>query len=156
MDNTEQIKHVVVLMLENRSFDQMLGDYRNYDGYSNLKGIDRKNPIKCKDQDGHTYIEKPVAAESVEPDPPHELDDVIRQLGLPAPDLPEPPNLLEGKRLERFLKSLAEIKESYLEKEPSYGRAAIGLTPKSWMPRILLMSTPSTRMQKPSPNARRF
>ncbi|WP_152223979.1 alkaline phosphatase family protein [Pseudomonas sp. SCB32] len=37
-----QIKHVVVLMMENRSFDHLLGDYKSID--PNCNGVDRKAP----------------------------------------------------------------------------------------------------------------
>jgi phospholipase C len=42
MDHAKPIHRVVVLMLENRSFDQMLGDHQNYKKKesSGLAGID--------------------------------------------------------------------------------------------------------------------
>ena len=129
MDNAKLIRHVIVLMLENRSFDQMLGDYRNHDGFSDLEGIDRTSPIECTDQDGYSYSQSPAAARCVDPDPPHELDNVLRQLGLPAPDLPEPPDWLEGARLQRFLDAFAKIVDSYREKKPSHARAMMALKP---------------------------
>ena len=128
MENAERIKHVIVLMLENRSFDQLLGDYRNYSGFSELRGIDCTSPIQCTDQDGYSYSQSPTAADCVDPDPPHELDNVLRQLGMPAPDLPEPPEGLEGKRLERFIEAMAKIARSYLEKEPRLARATMTAT----------------------------
>ena len=129
MDNSKLIKHVIVLMLENRSFDQMLGDFRNHEGFSDLNGIDRKSPVECRDQDGNSYSQSPKAANCVAPDPPHELDNVLRQLGRPAPDPPKPPNGLTGERLQRFLDEVAKIIESYREKELSHARSTMAIKP---------------------------
>lgn len=107
----EQIKHVVVLMLENRSFDQMLGDYQNYDReeFKGLDGIDAENPIECQDLDGIEYRQSPAASRTIEPDPPQELDSVLRQLGMPMPVMPSPPEGLKGDRLRRFEQALGAV-----------------------------------------------
>jgi hypothetical protein len=115
MDNGKLINHVVVLMLENRSFDQMLGDYQNYDKkeFSGLEGIDAGSPLHCIDQDRHPYTQSPTASRTTTPDPPHELDNVLRQLGLPAPAPPPTPDWLSGDRLQRFIDTVEKIAESY-------------------------------------------
>src|SRR5712691_1714511 len=85
-----RIKHIVILMLENRSFDHMLGllmrdipDLRGVRGgdYSNRD----KNGTRFDVSDGAVYQGQfPV-------DPPHEFEDVMLQLygaGDPRPDVP--------------------------------------------------------------------
>jgi len=131
MDNAQLIKHVIVLMLENRSFDQMLGDYRRHDGFSRLEGIDSARPIECTDQDGYHYSQSPTAARCVTPDPPHELDNVLRQLGRPAPNLPEPPDWLDGDRPKRFLEEVKKIADSYRVKIPRQSQVSAARTLKA-------------------------
>jgi len=121
----QQIKHVIVLMLENRSFDQMLGDYRNHSGFERLAGIDANNPQRCFDYDGNEYVQSPGASLTVSPDAPHELDSVLRQMGLPVPALPEVPDWLKGERLERFLRAMEKIQESW-KSDTRYGQMAAG------------------------------
>lgn len=75
---TDPIKHVVVLMLENHSFDQMLGALRSE--FPNLEGVDPANPGSNRDKDGMDYSQAVTAANSVKNDPMHELDNVLRQL----------------------------------------------------------------------------
>jgi phospholipase C len=85
-----RIQHIVVLMLENRSFDHMLGllmrdipEIRGIHGneYSNAD----KNGVSLEVTDGAVYQGQfPV-------DPPHEFEDVMLQLygaGDPRPELP--------------------------------------------------------------------
>ncbi len=48
-DFEDPIKHVVVLMLKNRSFDQMLGDLQQV--YPNLDGIDPAGPRRTNTDD---------------------------------------------------------------------------------------------------------
>jgi phospholipase C len=70
---SDPIKHVVVLMLENHSFDQMLGCMQEV--YSDLDGVDASNP---KSNSG--VKQAPVAKMIVDPDPKHEYADVIFQI----------------------------------------------------------------------------
>ncbi len=77
------IKHVFVLMLENRSFDHMLG-------FSEISGIDAENGQKTSIErltgresnsfNGTTYSVSPTAPSRVEFDPSHEFPDVLEQL----------------------------------------------------------------------------
>lgn len=72
------IEHVVVLMLENRSFDHMLG------GMSGL-GLDGAVPVgqsprQNKDQDGRIYPQTGGASRVLRFDPHHELSHVAAQL----------------------------------------------------------------------------
>jgi phospholipase C len=69
------IQHVVLLLLENRSFDHMLGDCPNVDGVVSSPAPARENTF-----DGHTYPQAPGAGRFVVPDPHHELQHVMVQL----------------------------------------------------------------------------
>jgi phospholipase C len=74
---TDQIKHIVVLLLENRSFDHMLGDL--HAEIPALNGIDQAHP-KSNTYEGKPYPHQPGAARSVSPDPRHEYEHVMRQI----------------------------------------------------------------------------
>jgi phospholipase C len=76
--STDPIKHVVVLMLENHSFDQMLGAFQEV--FTDLEGIDPANPGSNQDKVGTPYSQAPTTATSVSPDPMHELANVLNQL----------------------------------------------------------------------------
>ena len=77
----DPIRHVVVLMLENRSFDQMLGDTTRI--YPDVEGIPQHGPAysNVSTQSGKVYPQKPNAAAVVKSDPAHDLVDVLKQLG---------------------------------------------------------------------------
>ena len=67
----DHIKHVVVLILENRSFDHMLGG---------LKKVDGVNPKNSNSYEGREYRQEPGAARCLSPDPRHEYEHVLKQL----------------------------------------------------------------------------
>lgn len=77
----DPIKHVVVLMLENNSFDRMLGCMKSF--YPNLEGVD-ENATPATNPDypdaNHLFAQLPDALRSVPVDPAHDLDDVLRQV----------------------------------------------------------------------------
>lgn len=79
---TDSIRHVVVLMLENRSFDHMLGDVTKI--YPNLEGIPQAGPKyrNTSTKSGKSYEQNPNAYESISIDIPHEFVDVQKQLGM--------------------------------------------------------------------------
>ena len=89
------IQHIVVLMLENRSFDHMLG----YADIPNLENVLNKNYTN-KDKNGKECPTKAVAEPSGLTDPGHDFEDVCVQLygaygrelacdhGIPASDPP--------------------------------------------------------------------
>ncbi len=82
-DFEDPIKHVVVLMLENRSFDQMLGDFQQ--AYPNLDGIAPAGPRRTNtDDQGQRYEQLPTAVRCASNDPDHTLDSVLRQIGAAA------------------------------------------------------------------------
>jgi len=76
----DPIKHIVVLMLENASFDRVLGCMQSI--YPKLAGFDPN--ITCTNPDfpdtNHEFAQLEVAADRVTVDPGHDLDDVLRQL----------------------------------------------------------------------------
>lgn len=77
----DPIRHVVVLMLENRSFDHMLGDATSI--YPDLEGIPQQGQKyrNTSSASGTHYDQKPIAARVVAEDPPHEFTDVQKQIG---------------------------------------------------------------------------
>ncbi len=79
--HNDPIDHVVVLMLENRSFDQMLGDYQSL--YPSLDGIDRSSAPRRNTVDGIVYEQLPTTVRCASHDPDHTLASVLRQIGAP-------------------------------------------------------------------------
>jgi phospholipase C len=72
----DPVKHVIVLMLENRSFDHILGGL----DINDLNGINKIGPQANMDVDGKSYRQAPGAARFLPYDPKHELEHVICQL----------------------------------------------------------------------------
>jgi phospholipase C len=73
------IQHVVVLTLENRSFDRMLGALKAV--YPRMQGVDPASPRTNADHSGTVFSQVPNAGNTVKPDPMHETANVLRQLG---------------------------------------------------------------------------
>jgi len=80
--SSDPIRHVVVLMLENRSFDHMLGALRGFN--NDIDGVDPQNPgVNLDAVNGNTpYKQTPTASQLVRNDfkVPHEFDNVTRQI----------------------------------------------------------------------------
>lgn len=75
----DPIRHVVHLILENRSFDQMLGCMTSV--YSDLDGVDSNFPKSNKDTEGRAYIQAATQIrETLRWDPHHEVPRVAAQL----------------------------------------------------------------------------
>ncbi len=73
------IKHVMVLMFENHSFDQMLGCFKAiFPG--EIDGVDVASPGTNKDSTGRVYLQRMASDPVVSPDPKHELDHILNQL----------------------------------------------------------------------------
>ena len=69
----DPIKHIVVLMLENRSFDHILGATPKVRAKYDLSGTNKYGR--------KSYTQQPGAARQVPDDPMHETKDVLIQLG---------------------------------------------------------------------------
>jgi phospholipase C len=76
---TDPFKHVVLLMLENHSFDQMLGCMQAV--YPELDGVP-PGPVARTNRDfrGQRYRQEPNDSLQVKPDPKHEHSNAVRQL----------------------------------------------------------------------------
>lgn len=74
----DPIKHVVVLMFENHSFDEMLGCLRQV--YPELEGVNPEAQRTNRDASGNVYRQEPTTDTTVQPDPKHELRNVLLQL----------------------------------------------------------------------------
>src|SRR5713101_7555047 len=76
----DPIKHVIVLMFENRSFDQMLGDFQQQ--YPELDGVDRSNlrsnPEEPKSR--KRFKQQPSTARILQPGPFHETRNILPQI----------------------------------------------------------------------------
>jgi phospholipase C len=74
----DPIKHVVVLVLENHSFDQMLGCLTKM--YTDMEGIDPNAPRSNKDPTGKSYFQATTTERQMQLDPHHEVSHVASQL----------------------------------------------------------------------------
>jgi len=87
MTNTrDPIRHVIVLMLENRSFDHMLGDLRRIQ--PDVDGVDRATPRSNLDPKNGAAVKQSAVASYALPrgvDLGHEPENVDRQLALDGP-----------------------------------------------------------------------
>src|SRR5215469_3357381 len=71
-----KIKHIIVLMLENRSFDHMLA-------FSGVPGTELPHPISETDEAGQLVAlaaVKQTPDTNVDPDPDHDFESVMMQL----------------------------------------------------------------------------
>jgi phospholipase C len=78
MSAIDNIKHVVVLILENHSFDQMLGCMNAV--YPDLDGIDLNNLRDNVDDKGTRFFQKETDERQMKLDPHHEVEHVDTQL----------------------------------------------------------------------------
>ncbi|MGN6572392.1 MAG: alkaline phosphatase family protein [Pseudolabrys sp.] len=78
MAGIDEIKHVVVLILENHSFDQMLGCLKAV--YPGLDGVDPANPRQNVDDEGTVFAQAPTTERQMLLDPHHEVEHVAVQL----------------------------------------------------------------------------
>jgi len=74
---TDPIKHVVVLMFENHSFDQMLGSAKQV--YPQLEGVDPQH-FGMNVARGQSFFQRPSTDPVVSPDPMHELEHILNSL----------------------------------------------------------------------------
>lgn len=76
--HADPIRHVVVLGLENHSFDQMLGCFKQL--YPDLEGVDPAAPRANSDDEFHPYAQSPTTERQMLLDPRHEVAHVAVQL----------------------------------------------------------------------------
>jgi phospholipase C len=84
MSAVDEIKHVVVLILENHSFDQMLGSLSAvYDGQQGRDSLEGINPTKSRsnrDDKGKDFFQEATEERHMTFDPHHEVPHVATQL----------------------------------------------------------------------------
>ncbi len=73
-----QIEHIVVLMLENNSFDRMLGWTPGVDG------VDLANPRSNPNLAGTAVVQATTVTRQMKSDPAHDLSDVLAQMAGPG------------------------------------------------------------------------
>lgn len=98
-----QIKHMFVLMMENRSFDHMLGFMKSAE--YKIEGLDPEDRWN-QDAAGNRIFAKPTARNSGDllPDPHHHFDDVMEQVyGTRTPAAGQAPKMLG------FVKNYGEL-----------------------------------------------
>lgn len=79
-------KHVVVLALENRSFDHMIGACQAVKPA--IDGIDPAGPARTNSYSGQSYPQAPGASRIVADDPRHETPHVLVQMKTDAAGMP--------------------------------------------------------------------
>jgi hypothetical protein len=75
--NLEKVDHVVVVMLENRSFDHMLGYLSLMGGRPEIDGL---RPGLANQDQGRTYPVHHLAATALEMDPDHSASAIDQQV----------------------------------------------------------------------------
>jgi phospholipase C len=78
MSSADPIRHVVLLALENHSFDQMLGSFKTV--YPQLEGVNRTAPYSNSDRSGNSYLQAETRQRQMLLDPHHEVEHVLAQL----------------------------------------------------------------------------
>lgn len=79
LNQDDPIKHIVLLIMENHSFDQMLGCFQSI--YPDLEGIDFNAPSRFNlDAKGNKIFQKETTEKQVTLDPYHYLPNVLTQL----------------------------------------------------------------------------
>lgn len=77
-DQTPFIKHVVLLLMENHSFDQMLGCFKSV--YPDLEGLDLNQPHFNLDLKGNKIFQQETKERQMPLDPNHDCVNVLSQL----------------------------------------------------------------------------
>jgi phospholipase C len=78
MPDSDPIRHVILLIMENRSFDHMMGGLAGV--IPGLDGVAPQQPRVNYDQAGKAYPQAPTESTQTRSDPKHEHADVVIQL----------------------------------------------------------------------------
>jgi phospholipase C len=78
MPNTDPIRHVIMLIMENRSFDHMMGGLGAL--VPGIDGVDPQSPHVNYDPAGKPFYQAPTEIKQTRSDPKHEHKDVMVQL----------------------------------------------------------------------------
>ena len=78
MPDNDPIRHVIMLIMENRSFDHMMGGMAGV--LPGLDGVDPQHPHVNFDPAGQAYYQAPSQLTQTASDPKHEHADVVIQL----------------------------------------------------------------------------
>src|ERR1022692_3361234 len=78
MPDSDPIRHVILLIMENRSFDHMMGGLAGT--IPGLDGVQPQQPRINYDQSGKAYSQAPTEVTQTRSDPKHEHADVVIQL----------------------------------------------------------------------------
>jgi phospholipase C len=78
LETAGPIRHVVLLMMENRAFDHMLGSLQKE--IAEIDGVVTNGAPRMNTADGVPYPQQPGATGRVKPDPTHERPNVVHQL----------------------------------------------------------------------------
>ena len=90
--NLDLIKTIVVVMMENRSFDHMLGYLSLREGWEPVEGVRPNDPAwvarttNSFQQKAYPPFEQLDVIHKMAGDPPHEWTDIARQMGNPDAD----------------------------------------------------------------------
>jgi phospholipase C len=105
--NLDQIKTIVIVMMENRSFDHMLGYLALEENWRDMEGVRPNDPAwlakttnRYRGKTYQPFLQKNITGR-LRADPPHEFKDIARQMGL----------LLDGKfPMNGFVENYANAK----------------------------------------------
>src|SRR5262249_33930639 len=78
MPASDPIRHVILLIMENRSFDHMMGGLATV--LPGLDGVDPQSPRVNYDPAGKRFYQAPTEERQTANDPKHDHEDVVMQL----------------------------------------------------------------------------
>ena len=106
----DKLQHIVVLMMENRSFDHMLGSLKAVN--SAIDGIDAANPFTNPDAKGNPVKVQPLAEfqSQLQPDPDHHFTGVDLQI-------------FGGQKGPNRVANMQGFVKSYFSQQGDFGRA---------------------------------
>jgi phospholipase C len=112
----DPIRHVILVIMENRSFDHILGGLSSV--YPDLDGVNPAQPRENRDSDGTPYLQAPTQTRQMQFDPKHERPDVSVQLS----------NWNSG--------FVADFSDAYPQSTPQDRQEVMGYYPVDFLPAI--------------------